>query len=411
MIKKATACSTLLILLSACNNGGGNDSSDTPAHFENNEDTPVSSEEPIDNIQQGQFKDSNVEGLNYRLSSDKDTNTINNVTDSDGYFKYYIDDLITFSVGNVDLGTTNAKKIITPIDLVHEGDLENIGVINRIRFLMMLDFDGNPRNGIKISPSVTDTAKLWPVINFNATHFESELTNVIEDAIVADGGNHILPSAFEAKTHMKETMNCLYSGIYKGTYSGERDGVFAISISATEGKAKGQLFDFSSGNSDALYSILPISYGSTPTLHGTDLNAEISLTGNIKSTDDIDGNWSNSNSGESGTLKGVRLNNIYDTKWKFSGVIDNTRGAWFYSFNIDKLNEVNGSAVNIIDGKEIELTGLLNGYNISVSNAEEKIKINADIHSSEMNYIISGSWEDEMFGINGIITGEGCKLN
>ena len=63
-------------------------------------------------INEGQFKDSLVKGLNYK------TDTQSGITDNNGKFKYQAKEVITFSIGAIVLGQATGKSIITPLDLV-----------------------------------------------------------------------------------------------------------------------------------------------------------------------------------------------------------------------------------------------------------------------------------------------------
>ncbi len=117
------------VLIAGCSGGGGNGPLATPG-----------------NAQTGAFRDSAVSGLYYSTFEWK------GYTDDSGSFNFQAGENITFSVGSVILGTTPAKKNITPIDLVPGAvDATNPTVINICRFLISLDDDGNPNNGIKIS--------------------------------------------------------------------------------------------------------------------------------------------------------------------------------------------------------------------------------------------------------------------
>ena len=62
-----------------------------------------------DTTQTGTFVDAPVQGLNYS------TATQSGVTDSSGHFKYKSGETVTFKIGNLTLGSLNAKKTITPL--------------------------------------------------------------------------------------------------------------------------------------------------------------------------------------------------------------------------------------------------------------------------------------------------------
>ncbi len=100
-------------------------------------------------VSQGSFVDSPVAGLAYNTPSRK------GITDSDGKFSYLDGEMISFSIGDIYLGRTPAKPVITPLDLVGGAkDETNASVTNICRFLQTLDDDGNPDNGILINESV-----------------------------------------------------------------------------------------------------------------------------------------------------------------------------------------------------------------------------------------------------------------
>ena len=59
---------------------------------------------------EGIFVDSPVEGLDYR------TDTTSGITDENGRFICYSDEMITFMIGDVILGQAMAGEIISPMD-------------------------------------------------------------------------------------------------------------------------------------------------------------------------------------------------------------------------------------------------------------------------------------------------------
>lgn len=126
------ACSALVISLAGCGSGGGTVS--TPA-----------------DVQTGRFIDSPVCGLQY------DTPRWSGLTGPNGTFNYQPGETVNFSIGNVILGSTQAKRFVTPIDLALGGaDLRDPRVMNICRFLQSLDQDNNPANGITISSETRD---------------------------------------------------------------------------------------------------------------------------------------------------------------------------------------------------------------------------------------------------------------
>jgi hypothetical protein len=103
---------------------------------------------------EGIFIDSPVGGINYL------TDTHEGITDEFGRFQCFEGEMIAFMIGDVMLGQTLAKNIITPMDFLDESeipfDVTHPMVTNMGRFLQSLDSDGDPENGITISQEVRD---------------------------------------------------------------------------------------------------------------------------------------------------------------------------------------------------------------------------------------------------------------
>ena len=103
---------------------------------------------------QGTFNDGPVEGLGYEVDGQSGT------TGPGGEFDYRSSsDQITFSVGDIVLGTATVKSFMTPVDLVADAvDETNNTVTNIARFLQTLDGDANLSNGIQIPAEATEAA-------------------------------------------------------------------------------------------------------------------------------------------------------------------------------------------------------------------------------------------------------------
>jgi hypothetical protein len=162
----------------------------------------------------GVFRDSAVNGLGYVSGSN------GGVTDQSGAFTYETGLGITFFVGQVNIGTVpTAKALITPVDLVAGGTGTSNHVLNVVRFLMMLDQDNNPSNGIQISTAVSAAATSWGPVDFDTADLPTALAPLVQSASTADGVTHALPDAASAQARLRTDFFCTYSGIYVGTYS------------------------------------------------------------------------------------------------------------------------------------------------------------------------------------------------
>src|SRR5690606_10670061 len=99
------------------------------------------------------FVDSTVSGLQYRCSAAGAVK----LTDASGVLTCPVGSTVTFMVGSIVLGDivmTSTTDIITPAMLAGPGADENSDeVLNISRFLLALDSDQNPDNGITIDPS------------------------------------------------------------------------------------------------------------------------------------------------------------------------------------------------------------------------------------------------------------------
>ncbi|WP_410623670.1 CocE/NonD family hydrolase [Amycolatopsis sp. cmx-8-4] len=88
-----------------------------------------------------------------------DTPTCSGVTDHAGTFQYRDGEVVTFSVGDLVVGVARGAQRLTLADLVARvgGNVAKVadpGLTNIARFLLTLDEDGNPDNGITLTPQV-----------------------------------------------------------------------------------------------------------------------------------------------------------------------------------------------------------------------------------------------------------------
>lgn len=178
--------------LAACGGGDGGDGAP---------DTTIS----------GRFLDAAVEGLSYR------TTKWEGLTDGEGRFTCDAGETIRFSVGNIVLGSAPAKEILTPVDLVAGAtDERHPWVVNRTRFLVTLDQDGDPENGITLSDAAHEAAVGWsinfdqPAENFANTPSLSSFLDVLNAKENSCGSvHHSLVSEESARDHLNRTLASL----------------------------------------------------------------------------------------------------------------------------------------------------------------------------------------------------------
>ncbi len=185
---------------------------------------------PAVNLDQGVFRDANVDGLSYSTSSG-----ISDTTNNGGLFDYQTGDVITFSIGDITLGTATAMPTITPVDLVQDGNINSNRVVKISQLLQSLDINADTSNGITIHPDVAvamvndgTAPEVGAVIDALNDDTVAEisivaggvLTNLLDNIVrVADNANsntYAVVTAGSATAHVSETLQCTYSGGYMG---------------------------------------------------------------------------------------------------------------------------------------------------------------------------------------------------
>lgn len=100
----------------------------------------------------GTFIDSAVSGLNYTGEQ-----TESALTDDQGQFSYRADDTLTFSIGDLVLGTAAGADVLTPLDITQGAtSADDPRVTNKLILLQSLDADGNLNNGIQLTAEIRD---------------------------------------------------------------------------------------------------------------------------------------------------------------------------------------------------------------------------------------------------------------
>jgi len=138
----------------------------------------------------GVFKAGNVIGLHYR------TPTRDGVTDAMGTFKYLAGESVTFSVGAIELGSAPGAATISPFTLAgltppttetalrRELDRASrttspfVRAVNIDRFLLALDADHDPANGIDVRAKSVALANASLDFNLPIASFDSKLDRV-----------------------------------------------------------------------------------------------------------------------------------------------------------------------------------------------------------------------------------------
>jgi len=345
---------------------------------------------------QGRFIDSVVEGLDYRSGEQS------GVTDSTGSFTYEVGSNIVFSVGNLQLGTATGNEILTPVDITGN-DSSSTEAQNIVRFLLMLDSDGDSSNGISISSAVQLVAANWLQVDFSSTDLASELVQIISDVSTADSRNPVLQDASTAQAHLEDTLACLASGVFSGTFNGGDNGTFLLWVqhqrfdpatfgnnTPVTGVTSALVF---STDENLVSGVIPqqgISFDSNRQFISGVVSTGAEFTGVMGDYRTINGSWQNGLSGDSGTFSGSRAGGASDTALhRLSGFINlqnavafSTDGSGVIGLDVFADNTVIGTMV-ILRGGTTALSGTLSGNTISVSGGGSSFTLNFDDNGTD----------------------------
>jgi hypothetical protein len=190
--------------------------------------------------------DSLIEGIDYNSGS------TSGVTTATGGFQWEQGSQVTFSIGNLVLGTSNGGTLISIVDLVPGATgANNSKVMNLARFLQSLDTDCNPANGIQISAQTRSIVGAYAVDFAQSPNFFGRDANVaaifealnaagvytggcvgmlrsVEDAVVNTDDN--LQNGYP-QGHLQQSLNevnKLMSGSVDWDSDGEIDGTIVV---------------------------------------------------------------------------------------------------------------------------------------------------------------------------------------
>lgn len=424
---------TSAILLTGC----GNSNSAQP-------DQPDQITEPVLDTAMGRFIGGPAAGISY-LSGE-----VSGATDSQGYFEYQLingaPQLVDFSFNGVEIGSTLGEAIITPLDLSGSSSIDDLYIINVTRFLVMLDSDSDPSNGIVLSQVLIDSMNQfnWETPDFSNNNFEfsAEIINLIADINSVDSQNHSLPTTLMAQMYLRNSLSCLSSGVYAGEFGGEDNGHYVMLLQhkrtdpfvfgddePRDGVTSALIY---SQDQNRLIGVVPqqgLAFNSDNSfIVGQAVNGA-QFSGNLIEYSRIeDGIWSNQVEGGSGTFSGRKLagdsNAIYrlagaygdDTPFDSSDDTADNRGG--IALDVFNDNQVHGILVST-RGDQLDLNGTLSGNTITVSSNEGTDLVftfdrdgTDPLNSDAGLFGISGFWGSWQRGNeSGGVVGTSCQLN
>lgn len=351
----------------------------------------------------GVFKDSNVSGLAFVSGNQS------GYTNANGQFTYESGQTVTFAVGGVTIGSATGSSVITPLDLVPGSTTASSQVQNIIRFLMMLDEDGNPDNGITISESTRAAAQTWAQVNFATTDLASELDTIISSAMGSNPFAETLPDESTAKAHFESTLRCTYAGAFEGSYSGGDRGTFGFIVDALTGYVYGIAYSITGDELMSISGSTPIGYSQNPSFISGNVSGGTTYQGQFSSPDRVSGSWENDIYGYSGTFSGSRIGGASDALYRYTGQFSEYSGddLGVIAFDVNSANRITGIAYSVDEDTVYNLTGTLSGKTVNVTLSNNATASGTlDVTTGQM----SGTWSAPD-GSSGVFSGCGCKLN
>jgi hypothetical protein len=251
----------------------------------------------------GVFLDSAVEGLAYASGN------TSGLTNASGQFAYEVGRTVRFTVGDIVIGETIGKRLITPVDLVAGGDADHPTVLNIARFLQTIDDDGNTSNGIRITEQVRALAQGRSV---NFAQSVSDFSNdgnvqviVSELTAATIAGARSLVSVDIARAHLSNTIWGYFAGAYSGTFGGGDSGTWNVQL-LSNGSITGTGFSNNLGMTFTVSGTVRTDGTLTFAAGGTNTGATFS--GRIADDFSVSGTWTNT--GVAGTFSGRRTGEL-----------------------------------------------------------------------------------------------------
>jgi hypothetical protein len=343
---------------------------------------------PAGTVATGVFRDSTVIGLGYVSGAHS------GLTDASGAFTYETGQGITFSVGQVNIGTVpTAKALITPIDLVAHGTGTSNHVLNVVRFLMSLDQDNDPSNGVQISTAVTAAAASGGPVDFDAADLPTVLGPLVQLANTADGVTHVLPDAATAQARLRTDFHCTYAGRYDGTYAGTSapgdHGTFTAEV-----LPDGRMHASANGTAALAGFDVVTANAMNPSLDATfaldSQSPNIGLQGSFSDSTCLSGSYL---ADTAGTFEAV--GNMDNTPaYKFVGTYTSTMSTYtgFISFRMDDSNQVSGSA--LLGPSSLAGTVSGNAFTGTVS-----YRVPYQHHFTTTTFSVSGTYSNTASGV------------
>ncbi|MDQ7016210.1 MAG: hypothetical protein Q9N68_07535 [Gammaproteobacteria bacterium] len=364
----------------------------------------------------GTFIDSRVAGLSYRSGAQSGN------TNDRGQFIYEVGQPVNFFLGPIDFGSANVNNgRVMPTDLSSDANT----ITNISRFLLMLDSDGDASNGLQISTAVQTSASAgtgWSTIDFSNPNFETQNTLTSTVALIAslDGRASVLPTALEAETHLLASLRCQGNGAFVGSYTTDPltvtsptqaapEGNIAFILDANSGKLSGTLstqnnqhfFISAQHNND-------LALGYTQNVRAYLDNSNTAYSGQLTSTNGIEGSWNDADTQVGGTFNTRRVGHSSSATQRYTALYSDSSGTvlGFYAFDSDANNTLSGIVYNYVSNTSLPLTA---NYSATTDSWFGSISDSTSFTLKSTGTTLVGDWAQDPV-TSGSILGSGCTL-
>lgn len=183
-------------------------------------------------VQIGVFIDAFVTGIGYR------TESRTGLTNERGEFNYLPGETVTFFIGDLVFPSIPAKSTVTPLDMAQTLNPASSVVLNIARLLQSLDTDGNPTNGISISPVAAQSAAS---VDFNLGLSQFAASPAVTNLVANSGSvNTVVVSVQQALTHLRDTLTSAGIPMEESSSSSQSSVIIVPASSAPASAASSQ---------------------------------------------------------------------------------------------------------------------------------------------------------------------------
>lgn len=404
------AALSLALVLSACGGdskkGGsqtssaiGNTQSSTPVVTSSTQAQSSSAVNSSSTPLAGVLVDAFVSGIGYR------TATQNGFTSSSGEFNYLPGETVTFFIGDLVFPPVPAKGIVTPLDMAQSLNPASPVVLNIARLLQSLDTDGNPANGISISPNATQVAV---AVDFNLNPAQFAASPAVVNLVANSGSTTTaLVSEQQALTHLRETLKLAGVSVEESSSS-----ILSKSSSSSSQSSSPVVVVPSSSSSESSAPVVVPGSSSSESSTGVDVSSSSSQSSIAPSAFDPADGWASvgaNNLGGTGTTGGVTAdaahtytvtnrsellaalytNLVIKDDGSFTGTVDSTPKIIY----IDGTVNLNMNKA-LVEQTEADYVCPIDGTSIKVAYNFEDYKNFYDPNGSWGTTPVSGDWEN-----------------